>query len=325
MIDICIIGTGQIGSRHLQALKNVSFPIAIHLVDTSDVSKKVALDRYEQFKGIQKGQQIICYSSLEKLPMELDLVIIATNSDIRKRIIADLLQKRIVKYFLLEKLLFQKKSDYMSIEKLLSKKGSKAWVNCSMRMISLYGQIKKRISANKVITYIVSGNQSGLITNTIHFLDNLIYLTDCTDFTVNTERLNKSLFNSKRKGFLELSGTLDVRFENGSTGTFSCHGNGSSPTIISIFGSDSRYIIRESEKKMWSSESKDNWKWKETDVSLPYQSEMTTQVVEEILRNKTCSLPTYEISARVHLIYLEALLKHINKYSSNKFNYYPFT
>ena len=51
MNNICIIGAGQLGSRHLQALKMVLQPLLITVVDPSSESLKMAEERYQAAAG----------------------------------------------------------------------------------------------------------------------------------------------------------------------------------------------------------------------------------------------------------------------------------
>ena len=119
-----------------------------------------------------------------------------------------------VKYLILEKILFQKAQDYKAIKKQIKKKKIKAWVNFSMRIMPFYQKIKEQLRSKK-IHLIVSGSQWGLVTNAVHFIDFIAFLTDCYDFTIDTKGLNSKPIESKRPGFLELIGTLNIHFKNG--------------------------------------------------------------------------------------------------------------
>ena len=108
---ITIVGAGQIGSRHLQALCHLKNPTRIDLVDPSDKSLQVALNRYENAMPTSKqDMELHCHNNLNNLPVSLDLVIIATNATVREKALKDLVQKRSIKNLILEKVLFQKKT-----------------------------------------------------------------------------------------------------------------------------------------------------------------------------------------------------------------------
>ena len=80
--NIAIIGLGEIGSRHLQALSNITLPCKIYGVDPSKIALSVAKSRLEEF-SVNQDPDTHFLHSVEKLPKQLGLVIIATSSDIR--------------------------------------------------------------------------------------------------------------------------------------------------------------------------------------------------------------------------------------------------
>ena len=145
LYNIAIIGTGQLGSRHLQGLKTASSALTITVVDSSDESLKIAKERYNAVDEI--GEKTIQYvKNIESLPAQLDLVIIATNSKSRALIVKRLLTHSSVKYLILEKVLFTQLSDYEEIGVLLKKKNVQCWVNCPRRMFGSYSMIKNSMT-----------------------------------------------------------------------------------------------------------------------------------------------------------------------------------
>ncbi len=322
MKNICLIGAGNIGSRHLQGLKKTTTALSIEVIDPSEQSLTTAQERYRQISS-STNHNILFNKDLKTVSKNIDLAIIATSSNVRRKVTEELLRNSEVKYLILEKILFQKKEDYTAIEKLLKRKGIKTWVNFSMRTMPFYHDLKDKF--NGKIQMNVSGSQYGLITNAIHFLDYIAFLTDCYDFTVSLDGLDKKLIKSKRNGFSELNGTINVYFKDGSTGSFTCYPEGNAPFIIEIFSSDCRYISKESERKVFTSSSHNKWIWKEIESNLPYQSDMTNIVAESILNSGRCSLAPYSQASKIHLQFLESLLIFLNKSSGKKFDFYPFT
>lgn len=322
MKNICLIGAGNIGSRHLQGLKKVKFPLSIEVVDSSTKALEIAHQRYQQIES-STNHQISFLKNISNLSKKIDLAIIATSSDVRRNVIENLLSTSYVKYLILEKILFQKRKDYFEIEKILKKKGIKTWVNFSMRTVPFYYNLKEKLKG--MVQMIVSGSQYGLVTNAIHFVDYIALLTNSYDFKVANDGLDPKLIASKRPGFSELNGTLSVSFKNGSTGSFTCCPDGDAPFIIEVFSSSYRCISKEYEKKAWISSSKSKWGWKEVESNIPYQSEMTNAIAEDILKNGRCTLTPYSEASKLHLQLLESLLKFLNASSTKKFNFYPFT
>lgn len=325
MKNIFIIGAGQLGSRHLQALRNFNNPLNIFIVDPNLNSLKIARERYESSSGINCNR--ISYSkSLEEVNCDskIDIVIIATASNVRAKVTFDLLKTFEVKTIVFEKILFQKQNDYFLINKLLSEKKVKAYVNCPMRMMSFYNEIQSSFKGTK-FTYIVSGGKYGLVTNLIHYIDHMAFLNDTIDYETSTIHLENELFESKRKGFYELNGTINVNFKNGTHGIISCNSKGNLPGVIQAFNENLHFISMESEGKVLISRKEKDWKWEEREFIIPYQSELTAILVEDLFLNDHCSLPSYEESMKLHLPHLNSLLKFINKNSKIKFDHFPFT
>ncbi len=321
MKNVCIIGAGNIGSRHLQGLKKVHFPLSIEVVDPSVESLGVAKERYDQVQSLTK-HKISFFKSINNISKRMDLAIIATSSNVRRKVLENLLSKSSAKYLILEKILFQKDKDYFDMEKLFKNRGTKTWVNFSMRTMPFYSDLKGKVKGK--VQMIVSGSQYGLITNAIHFVDYIAYLTNCYEFTLHSTALDPEPIGSKRKGFLELNGTLNVYFPDGSSGSFVCYHKGNTPFLIELFSENFRCISKESEKKAWISRLENEWRWTETDIDIPYQSDMTNIVVEDILKTGKCLLTPYDKAVKLHLQLLESLLKFLNS-SGKKFSLYPFT
>lgn len=321
--NVCIIGSGNIGSRHLQALSMVTIPLSIQVIDPSIDSLTLAKQRYSEVK-IHNKHQLEYFQNLNKINPQIDIAIIATNSNVRFSTTEQLLNKSNVKYIIFEKILFDQKMQYTELAKLLVKKKCKAWVNCSMRTDPFYSGLKTHFK-NSPITYIVHGSSHGLITNSIHYIDHMAYLTDCYDFTVDTARLDRIPIKSKRDGFLELNGTLNVLFRNGSYGSFICYPSGNAPFTIEILSEKYYSLMKPLENKLLFSNSKSNWKWKLETITFLYQSQMTNIVVSSLLKSGSCILTPFDISTMMHLNLLEPIKNFLNSNSNKKFTSYPFT
>lgn len=325
MKRIFIIGSGQLGSRHLQALKNIDEELDIYIIDPSNNSLDVAKNRYESV-NIKDNNILSFERSIKNINKDriIDIAIIATSSNVRSKVTIDLLNDFKVKTIVFEKILFDKKNDYVIINNLLKKNKVKAYVNCPMRMMSFYRDMKTFFHGSQ-FKYIVSGSQYGLITNLVHYIDHISYMNGNTDYIADTTLLKNELIKSKRKGFYELNGTFQANFKNGTQGLIHCEPEGNSPVIIQAFNDKVHFISKESEGKVLISKYANNWDWEEIEFEIPFQSELTTKLVKDILKRNDCSLTTYEESMKIHMIHLESLLRFINKNSKNKFVHYPFT
>lgn len=322
--NVCIIGAGNIGSRHLQALAKATDPLSIQVIDPFPQALEMAKTRYGEASTSNSQNEVKYLQDLNQINGPVDIAIIATTSDKRYAATKQLLDKVTVKYIIFEKILFDKVNEYEETEKLLAKKKCQAWVNCPRRMMPFYQSLAD-FTKNTQIQYTVSGSQWGLACNTIHYIDHMAFLTNCYDFEVNTKFLNPSVIESKRKGFLELTGTLFVYFRDGSLGSFTCYPSGNTPQIMQFFTQNYRSLTLETENRSYISTPDSNWQWELKDTPMLYQSEMTHQVVSSLLQDDSCELTPFNLSAKLHLQLLKPLLDFVNANSKTKYKNYPFT
>lgn len=323
MFDIYIIGAGQIGSRHLQALKAVGSLLSIKVIDPNPTSLKVAKERYEIMPKGRFQHKIEYLTEIPKNKKRVDLAIIATYSDVRAKVIKKLLTSSKVKNLILEKILFNKISDYNSIGAILRRSKTRAWVNFTARAMPFYNILKNEFKTSPITYNVVAGDQ-GLVTNAIHYLDHIAYFTGSEKFTLDTSALIPRIFKSKRGGFFELCGTLRSHFSDGSVGNFTFYPEGNHPPVISISNNRIHYIIKEAEKRAWRAEAPD-WHWKDIPAPILLQSQVTNHLVEDLIYMNTCHLTTYEKACVIHLQILPPLLKFFNEHSRRKYINFPFT
>lgn len=308
MLNIVIIGAGQLGSRHLQSLTKCINILNIYVVDSSMESLRIAKIRFDECNQNFKGT-VSYLNTLSDLPNEIEIAIVATSAKSRKLVLIDLLNKRVVKNLILEKFLFINEKDFFEVKELLFISKTNTYVNCPRRLIDFYSQVKAEITTPFQFT--VTGNNWGLGCNGIHFVDLFSYLSNSTNITISNSLVANSVLESKREGYFEFSGTItgDDGLNSFSITSFN---SDISPVQILISSPTIRYLIIEgSVSKINKSELKNNWVWETTEFKFPMQSELTHLVIDEILNTGRCSLTTYEKSMKLHLIFLKTLLSKL--------------
>lgn len=315
-----IIGSGQLGSRHLQALKGYNKQLDIVVVDKSVESLKVAKERYDSISGVCEHK--IQYSEVP-VKGNWDLLIVASNSEPRRKVIENFLNESQAKFIVLEKILFVNEDDYNWANKNESSLKN-CWVNCCMRQMPVYQDIKKEMTSN-LFTFSVTGSNYGLVTNAIHYFDYACHLASSTEFTIDTSGLAGQLFESKRKGYFELNGELTARFKNGSVATVTCFEQGTLPISVEVHSAQKRFVVMESERRVISWSEANKWQREEKDAVIPYQSQLTTELVKEFANSGTCVLPQIKESIQIHLNLLNPLKKYISSTSGSSAVDYPFT
>lgn len=323
MKTIVLIGAGQLGSRHLQALSKINFAANIQVIDPFPSSLEVAKTRFEQMPHNQ-NIKISYVTSTQEINKKIDIAIIATNADVRASVIANLVEVCEVDNLILEKVLFQKIEDYETISKLLIEKNIKTWVNHPFRAYPFYKNLRALLKDSSCISYQLQGGDWGLGCNGLHYIDLLAFLSGHNDLIVNNQRLDRRLKPSKRKSFVEFTGTL-----SGKLGPhcfdLSCHDQ-QSPLSAMICSDNLNIIIDESVGWIRMSQREDGWTWKEENLKLVlYQSELTHTVVTDILESGKCDLPTYQEAMRIHLPFINSLIEHLNIIEQKNYSFCPIT
>lgn len=298
-MKIGIIGAGQLGSRHLQAIKKVKFPLEIFVFDPSNNSLDIAKKRYEEI-ATEINHKINFECTTEIKDHHFDMVINASSSKPRRVIVESLLANNKVDCLVLEKTLFTMKDDYSNILKLASEKSVQTYVNTPRRMMPVYGHLKELIGSDR-IDYSISGGMWGLASNAIHFADTMSFLTGETDFSVDTSRLDTKILSSKRAGYLELTGGLILNFQSGHRLSLRSDRDNSRPILSYIDGANSRFVIKENESKYYFSSSSTEWKWDEKQFQFLFQSDMTNILVEKHAAGVPLPITEINDSTKMHL------------------------
>ena len=322
MHKVAIIGSGQLGSRHLQGIKTANIELSIEVVDSNIESLKVAENRYYEIAANQYTKAIRFISSIDDLSNDLDIVIIATSSAPRYIITKELIEKKHVRNIIFEKVLFQNEDHFYEIYNMLNTFGINAWVNCPRRMYDFYNTIKNELNNVDKLIFTVSGGEWGLGCNSIHFIDIFSYLSNQTSYTLLTNGLNKKVYPSKRSGYVEFCGILSGISERGDIINLISQENSSITPLISIVSQNKKFVIDETNGTM--TFFKDN-NWETSKINVPYQSQLTGKLIEDILLNKNSGITKYEESMNLHMPFITSLLYYYNSLTGENSKNCPIT
>ena len=148
MKKIILIGCGNIGSRHLQALVQLDETIEIEIVENSVTSVTLAKSRLNEIKYNKNTHKIKWHDNFDTLSYSGDLVIIATLSTGRVKIIESLLDLG-YKKFLVEKLVCQSIEEYDHLLDLMKKFRAKGWVILVVDILNLIEKLKNFLRIQK--------------------------------------------------------------------------------------------------------------------------------------------------------------------------------
>jgi hypothetical protein len=319
--NIAIIGVGQLGSRHLQGLAKSSKQFQISVVDPNAKSLIVAKQRFNEVSRFAKNN-VSYHQNISDLPSEIDLAIIATTANVRRKVVENLLDWCVVKFLILEKVVFQKSEDFILIQELFFDKGVKSWVNCARRSFPLYKKIKNELGTDK-LSIEVKGNNWGLACNGIHMIDLLAFLTEKTDIKIDTNELENIIFDSKRNGFKELKGTLKIQTSRGDILVLNDKDKYAENFEIFISNDSMQFNIFEDDGLVIRHIT--NNKTREEKISIPFQSDLTGSIVDQILDTGESDLTAYDECIKYHIPMLDTFNEHFTKVTRNTVETCPIT
>jgi predicted dehydrogenase len=331
ILNISIIGAGQIGSRHLQALAHLKESTRIQLVDPSKSSLEVACQRFHStYKGDPKRIVLQTFSTIKDLDEYQDVAIVPTDAMIRSKVIKELIQIKNIKAMIFEKVLFQTEKEYFEIDSLLQAKNIPAWVNCMLRATDFFKNLKTLLDWDKTIHMRVEGIDWGLACNGIHFLDLFSFLTGCSDFEFTDVKFHQVIQDFKRPESKEFIGEMVGRNSKGHQLIMNCkegdtvskHLRGLK-TIYIDNGTTEHYITVYPDQVTHRTLTGKS----ETEVTepLPLQSQITHRFIEDVVRSGSCALPTYPDSMILHLCLIREFLSHLIKITGKNVTRCPIT
>ncbi|MDD5298999.1 MAG: hypothetical protein PHD65_00735 [Gallionella sp.] len=314
---ILIAGAGRIGSRYLQGLAKCHIPLKIYVQHSHEEALGRAEQRWNEALGPETHHSVSFHTSLESLPRQLSIAIVTTTAGIRPRVVGEIATLADVRFWVLEKVLAQSE---LGLDEIMSHIGCShnAWVNTPRRMIPWHQQIKLQLGFHHPMTLKVEGGLWGMACNTIHFLDLLAWWTGEALQDIYTDRLNTHWFKDKRQDNWEVSGTMEFRFSGGSRVLLTSKEN---MDLISLEVSNGRRLwrIKEAEGLAMRSDGI------EIPGCVPSQSEMSASLVESILENGCCELPTLEESVALHRVFIRNMLEHWKRAGNCTATFVPIT
>lgn len=309
MKNILLVGAGQLGSRYLQSLIKEKLNYNIIVVDISKISINDSKNIWEINGGLNSSHKIYWLSNLPNDIKFYDLAIISTSSKDRASLVKTISTKVNVKNWLLEKILAQSNNQLETIRKAVYKSDN-VYVNMPRRNMDWFKNIKSLIP-NKSIKVEKIGTSWNLACNSLHFIDLVSWWTGESLISINTENLNNKWFESKRKGYFEVTGSLLGKFSNGSELVLKSFLKKSNEILkINILDKNFCNIYENTGRAVFSNGNIVKGK-------LDLHSEISGPTITKIVTDKTCNLPTFDESLGSHSIFLEKMLNNWNK-SMNK-------
>lgn len=312
MIKILIIGLGTIGFRHFESIFNSNKNYHIDCYDNSTKSLK----KINKFLSKNTfSHKIKLLKNINDVESKYDFLIHATSSNVRLVTLQNVLRKSKIRYGILEKFLAQSDQDLEKF-KLVIDLFEKCWVNTPMHEWSLYKKLKKKVSVDN-IKKIEFNYFEGLACNSIHFLDFVSSWKKKLPSKIKTSKL-KNWYLSKRKGFYDVYGELEIIYLDGTR------------LILKSEKNKTNYHCRiKEQKRAWTLIEKDQTFYSSDGIKdfgiVEYQSELTNKIIQKILKKGSCELPDIHWSIKCHKILINSMLNYWNQYNKVNIKKLPVT
>ncbi len=321
---ILLIGCGEIGSRHLQAVASLPEVREIEIVDRRPEALELGRKRVSEVPD-SRVTTFRWLSSLDEVSPGGDLCIVATQADVRCRVVRDVADRLDYKSFLLEKVVSQSVLDYQELIRFSDAKQLLVWVNCKTRAHPSHSRVKANLRGGEPFVFTATGGNHGLVTNGIHVADLFAFYDDADSIEGLASRIDPILHQTKR-GACDLSGTLCGRSKRDSTLFLSFDAKHSSPVLFSVVSSRYRAVVDDMMKWLYESSEETGWAWRpvpfEADLTI---SNMSRGFVTDILAHGCCQLPSLKQCFAAHDFILTELQPHFERLLGTPVSHSPVT
>lgn len=324
-VRVLIVGCGQLGSRHLQAVASLPQVQDIEVVDPNPEALQLGRQRLAEVSGQGPSPRVRWLASLEDASRGGSLCIIATQAQGRLLLFRQVVEALGYPAFILEKLVVPSVAECEDLLEMATRSGVSVWVNCQTRAYPFHQRIKAHLDPNEPLVLSVVGGNIGLATNGIHKVDLFVFFDGATRLESGGTHVDSMLHRTSR-GHVDLSGTLYASTDKGSRLMLTYAAHHRHPEQISI-GSP-RYRCFVDHKQGWAAESEasSGWAWRlmhfEEDIRV---SRLTRRFVSEILASGRCDLPTLEESLISHRFILGELQPHFSRLLEQELECLPVT
>lgn len=322
---ITIVGCGQMGSRHLQAIVKLGGQLSIQVVERNPANQELAQKRLQEVLTSGQPVEIEWYKDIAELDGRPDLTIVATKSAGRVKILKELAKKG-HGWFLIEKMVCQSVEEYDELLETFENLKIKAWVNCTRPYFPVYEKAIEVMRNDGGLIFNAMAGNLGLGCNAIHLLNLFLTMTgDHQNVHINGRSLFPALLPNKRgKQFVEFSGSIIATTSNQSFATISFHNN-NSPLIINAMSENWRLFVDEGSGKALLSTKKNDWQWEELEFKMRYSSELTTEVANSIMEEENCKLPEIKDCYFIHKELFKIFNEHIKSICNENVVLCPIT
>lgn len=299
---VLLVGCGNIGFRHLQALCAMPTPSAITVIEPNSVHHERIRNQFTDARTSAHTFEL--HERLPPTRSTYDLVVVATGSMHRRAAVDDVLDHHEVSAMVLEKVLFQTTGDLEAIGARLAEGGVRSFVNCGRRTFPGYQELRVGLLDDRPIDVTVRGASFGLASNAIHFLDLAEFLNEADVVSVDAAGLDPGSVPARHPGCIDVFGTLSATLSNGAELVVECLDDQPQRIAVEIRAGDRRIVIDELARTVTADDG----------TVAPFRSQNVSEtfwLYDDALRGADPTLTPYVDSARQHRLFLDALRDHL--------------
>lgn len=312
--QVVLVGCGNIGFRHLQALTAMTEPCDIAVIEPAPQAHPRIEALIAQLHADGPHSLRLCGSvagwgvalgQRDATAAPVDLAVIATDARHRMDAWTALRAHAPVNAVIFEKILFQSVAEIDLVDRQLAADGAEGFVNCGRRGFPDYQSLATRFGgAQNPVDLTIDGALFGLASNAVHFLDLAELLNKAPLTGVDLGGLSPGSVASKRPGYVEIFGTLRATLGNGAQVSVTCHDTGQMAVGVHLTAKDGSDITIDEVAATLTEHGQTQ------PFSLRFVSGMP-ELYESILRGQGSALTPYRDSARQHRLFLTALATHL--------------
>lgn len=323
---IVIVGCGQMGSRHLQAIVKLGGQLNIQVVEHNPANQYLAQKRLQEVLTSGQPVEIKWYKDIAELDSRPDLTIVATKAAGRVNILKEL-AKMGHNRFLIEKMVCQSLEEYDNLLETFENLKIKAWVNCTRSYFPVYERAIELMKNDGELIFNAMAGNLGLGCNSIHLLNLFLTMTgDPQDVHLDGHSLFPALLPNKRgKKLVEFAGNITAETSNQSFATISFHRHNNSQVFINAMSKNWRLFVDEGNCKALLAAKKTDWQWEELEFKIRYSSELSTEIANSIMEEKNCKLPNIQDCYYIHKELFKIFNEHIKSISDEDVAVCPIT
>ena len=297
-LRIIVVGAGQIGSRHLQALAKIPGVTHVVAVDPLPESRQRAATRWRDVPGHEHADlQLV--SSIAEVPVErYDLAVLASNAPGRLeqlRAVAGLGIKQV----LAEKLLFQSLEEIDAALELCRSSGVRLYPNYVYRYASPWAILAGRLGGKPFELRVAAGD-IGLGTNLPHWLDLFEYLAASPLIELSVELARPAYASKRGGGLLDFAGRAEGMSASGARVALSFV-DGIAVPVATIMTAEGDLVLDEASGIVSGSMADPSLK-----LEMPMVSHTTSLAVPDILAGQTV-FPDLAATAPMNRLLLKAV------------------